>query len=211
MKKILLITTCIIILIIGYYFVSTPSSYKIRNKNPQGKSIICFGDSLTYGTGASKNMSYPAQLSRMIDQPIINMGIPGETTSMALRRINDVIKLNPKFVLITLGGNDLKTGISKKETFDNLRTIVTTIQKHKTLVIIGGIDIPFFSKGFGEAYKKLARETGSVLIPNIYAGLLIHRELMSDRIHPNNAGYTKLAEKFYKAIMPYLKSGKQIK
>ncbi|MCP4178467.1 MAG: arylesterase [bacterium] len=207
MKKILLIIVCIIILIVGYWFLSGPSAYEITNKIPQGKSIICFGDSLTYGTGASKNMSYPAQLSRMINRPIINLGISGETTSMALKRINEVIKLDPKIVLITLGGNDLKNGISKKETFGNLRTIVTTIQNHKALVIIGGIDIPFFGKGFGQAYKELARETGSVLIPNIYTGLLGNRKLMSDRIHPNNAGYTKLAQKFYKAVKPYIKTG----
>ncbi|HJO95514.1 MAG TPA: arylesterase [Victivallales bacterium] len=204
MKKILLILAFSIVLIIGYYFISTPSSYKIKNKNPKGKSIICFGDSLTYGTGAPKDMNYPAQLSKMINQPVINLGIPGETTSMALKRIDKVIELDPKIVLITLGGNDLKNGISKKVTFANLKNIITTIQNDNTLVIIGGIDIPFFGKGFGQAYAELARKTGSILVPNIYTGLLGNRDLMSDRIHPNSRGYTKLARKFYTVLKPYI-------
>ena len=31
--------------------------------------IICFGDSLTFGTGASKGMDYPSQLAKMIGRP----------------------------------------------------------------------------------------------------------------------------------------------
>jgi acyl-CoA thioesterase-1 len=31
-----------------------------------------------------------------------------------------------------------------------------------------------------------------------------NHELMSDRIHPNDAGYTIIAKKFYDAVKPYL-------
>jgi hypothetical protein len=37
--------------------------------------LLCFGDSLTYGTGSSKGMDYPAQLSRMIGLPVMNTNV----------------------------------------------------------------------------------------------------------------------------------------
>ena len=91
----------------GYrHFIYHPP---VKNARPTGESIICFGDSLTYGTGASQGMDYPSQLSRLIGRPVINAGIPGDTTATALARLDrDVLSLSPRIVLITLGGNDLK-------------------------------------------------------------------------------------------------------
>ena len=205
MKKIIIIATVFCICIFLYYTVS-PSRYKIKNSNSVSQTIICFGDSLTYGTGASNGMGYPYQLSKMIKLPVINLGIPGNTTTMALKRISEVLNLKPGIVILTLGGNDLKTGIPKDTAFNNLKIIINKIQNKGALVVIGGIDFPFFGKGFGDAYKILARQTGSLLIPNIYSGILGHPKLMNDRIHPNNAGYTVMAESFYKALKPYINS-----
>lgn len=185
-----------------YHFI-TPSS-AIVNRTPSGGTIVCFGDSLTYGTGASKGMDYPAQLSRMIGLPVMNAGVPGDTTARALKRLDGVLDTQPRVVLITLGGNDLKNGISRQTAFDNLRAIIRSIQAEGALVIIGGIDIPFYGKGFGGAYRELAEETGSVLVPNVFDGIMGTRSLMSDPIHPNSQGYTVMAQHFYRALQPYL-------
>ncbi|MDX2451828.1 arylesterase [Desulfosarcina sp.] len=185
-----------------YHFI-TPSA-AIVNRTPSGGAIVCFGDSLTYGTGASKGMDYPAQLSRMIGLPVMNAGVPGDTTTRALKRLNGVLDRQPRVVLITLGGNDLKNGISRQTAFDNLRAIIRSVQAEGALVIIGGIEIPFYGKGFGGAYRELAEETGSVLIPNVFDGIMGTRSLMSDPIHPNSQGYTVMAQHFYRALQPYL-------
>ena len=170
-----------------------------------GENIICFGDSLTYGTGAARNKSYPAQLSEMTGQPIINAGIPGNTTADGLERLEaDVLERSPRIVLVTLGGNDLKNGVDKKTAFKNLRNIVEAIQAREALVVIGGVKLLFWDRGYEEEYKKLAEETGALLIPNVLKGLIGHDELMSDTIHPNAAGYEIMARRFHKAIEPYL-------
>ncbi len=163
--------------------------------------IICFGDSLTFGTGASKSMDYPSQLAKMIRKPVINMGIPGDTTASALWRLDrDVLSKNPDIVLITLGGNDLKNGVSKNIAFSNLKQIVQAIQKQGTKVIIGGLRFPGKDRGFGKGYEDLAQQTGAQLIPNIFADILDNPNLMSDPIHPNNSGYRIIARRFYDAI-----------
>ncbi len=170
-----------------------------------GENIICFGDSLTFGTGAPRDKSYPAQLAEMLGQPVINAGIPGDTSASALQRLErDVLSQSPRIVLITLGGNDLKNGVDKKTAFKNLKEIVEAIQAKGALVVIGGIKLLFWDRGYEEEYEKLAEETGSLLIPNILEGLIGNNELMSDTIHPNGAGYKIMAENFYRAIKPSL-------
>ncbi len=163
--------------------------------------IICFGDSLTFGTGASKGMDYPSQLAKMIGRPVINKGIPGDTTSSALWRLKrDVLSKNPDIVLITLGGNDLINGVSKDIAFGNLKQIVQTIQKQGAKVIIGGLSWPGMDRGFDKGYEDLAQQTGALLIPDIFTAIADNPVLMSDPIHPNNFGYRIIARRFSNAI-----------
>ena len=204
MKKIPVFILLGFIIFIGFrLFLPAP---KITNTNPTGENIICFGDSLTYGIGATKKgMDYPSQLSRIISMPVINAGVPGDTTASALERLEeDVLSRSPRIVLITLGGNDLKNRVPRETTFGNLRTIVKSIQDMGALVIVAGIDIPFWGRGFGNAYEELCDELGAVLIPNIFEGVMRKRKLMSDPIHPNDAGYAIFAQKFYEKMKPYL-------
>jgi acyl-CoA thioesterase I len=179
----------------------------MESAKPTAETIICFGDSLTFGTGAGKGMDYPSQLAKMLRKPVINQGIPGDTTASALGRLyRDVLSKNPAVVLITLGGNDLKNGVSRDFAFDNLKMIVESIQERGAKVIIGGLKIPDVDRGFGKAYEELAKQTGATLIPNIYEGIMGNRQLMSDPIHPNDAGYRIIAERFYSALAPSEKS-----
>jgi len=170
-----------------------------------GENIICFGDSLTFGTGARRDKSYPAQLAEMIGQPVINSGIPGDTTATALQRLErDVLSKSPRIVLITLGGNDLKNGVDKTVAFKNLKAIVTAIQARGALVVMGGIKLLFWDRGYEEEYEKLAEETGLLLVPDILGGLMGNDKLMHDTIHPNAAGYKIMTQRFYDVIKPYL-------
>ena len=202
MKAIYIISGCVLAAIV--IFLLIPSSYEITNANPASDIIICFGDSLTYGTGAKKGLDYPSQLSGLIGREIINAGVPGDTTATALSRIDDILEKNPGIVLLTLGGNDLKNRVDKDTAFKNLEIIINKLQDNGALVVLGGIDISLWGRGFGDAYQELAEKTGSVLVPNIFDGIFGKRSLMSDPIHPNSDGYTIMAHHFYKAVKPYI-------
>ena len=200
MKKLLYTALCAVLLFLGYriFFTSLPGEKgQIRSQ-----TIVCFGDSLTSGTGAGKEMDYPSQLSKMIGKSVINAGLPGDTTAGAMQRLErDVLIKAPDIVLITLGGNDLKNGVAKERAFENLRIIVESIQNTGAKVILGGLKIPIRDRGFGRAYQKLADDTGAILIPNMLEGIMGNRNLMSDPIHPNDAGYKIIAERFYQAMV----------
>jgi lysophospholipase L1-like esterase len=199
MKKIFLILIAAVILITGYRLFVGPSQFK--NGSISHDRIICFGDSLTAGTGAEPGMDYPAQLSNMISKPVVNAGVPGDTTARALKRLQrDVLSKSPDVVLITLGGNDLKNGVAKDVAFKNLKRIVESIQAQGAQVIIGGLKFPLRDRGFAKGYRELADQTGAVLIPNIFKDIMGNRRLMSDPIHPNGEGYKIMAERFMEAM-----------
>lgn len=201
MKKLLLILLTAVILFAGYRIVVTPP--QVTEGSIPYNSVISFGDSLTYGTGADPGMDYPSQLSKMIAKPVINAGVPGDTTARALKRLQrDVLSRSPDMVLITLGGNDLKNGVAKDIAFKNLKHIVESIQGQGARVIIGGLKFPMRDRGFARGYKDLADQTGAVLIPDIFKDIIGDRKLMSDPIHPNGDGYKIMAQRFLEAMLP---------
>jgi acyl-CoA thioesterase-1 len=205
MKKLIILALIAVFSYFAHlYLTDSNNDWKIINPKPNGKTIVAFGDSLTAGYGVNDTDNYPAQLSRLIDQPVINMGISGETTSEALARVNTVVAKDPKIVLITLGGNDLKKKIPAQEAFANLKKIVEILHEKGALVVILGIDIPYFISDYADDYIQFAKNNGCLLVPNILDGIIGHRDLMVDSIHPNAKGYKIITEEISRTISDYL-------
>ncbi len=198
----------ILILVVGgsaYWLWPSKETSSIRNIPMTISRIVCFGDSLTAGYGASAHKDYPTRLEEMTGIETINAGVSGDTTADGLARLeHDVLALDPDVVLITLGGNDLKNRIDVAIAEANLVAIIERIQAIGAMVILGGIEIPLYGGNYVEMYHSVAKKTGSVLIPNILEDLFGHPDLMSDTIHPNDQGYAIMAERFYNALAPFL-------
>ena len=48
-----------------------------------GSTVIAFGDSITFGTGARPGEDFPGQLAALTEWNIINAGIPGDMARLA--------------------------------------------------------------------------------------------------------------------------------
>lgn len=163
--------------------------------------IVSFGDSLTYGKGATAKTNYPSVLSGILGVNIINSGISGEITSAALLRIDSVIiKYKPNLVILMHGGNDLLRGIRDSVIESNLDKIISKLTKQNIKVIL--LSVPRASVLLRDAvfYKKLANKYNILLIDGLLGGLLADNELKSDLIHLNAKGYKQLAQGIAKRI-----------
>ncbi|MDE4969610.1 arylesterase, partial [Francisella tularensis subsp. holarctica] len=72
------------------------------------------------------------------------------------------------------------------------------------LVVIGGIDFPYYKNDYAKDYIEFAKNNGCLLVPNILSVLIGHSELMIDAVHPNAKGYNIMAIEFYVVIDKYL-------
>src|SRR4249920_4247367 len=90
-----------------------------------GDVILAFGDSLTYGTGAGPDEAYPKVLAELIGRQVIGAGVPGETTADGLERLPAVLdEVNPRLVLLCMGGNDMLHKVEFGNIESNLRAMV---------------------------------------------------------------------------------------
>lgn len=70
--------------------------------------ILAFGDSLTYGTGATPATSYPSVLQDLTGLTVVNAGIPGEVSATGLKRLPALlVEHDPDLIILIHGGNDM--------------------------------------------------------------------------------------------------------
>ena len=158
--------------------------------------ILAFGDSLTFGTGASPETAYPAQLAEHIGRPIINAGVPGETTTDALERLPQVLnQYRPKLVLLCLGGNDMLRQQAAPSIEHNLRALIKTIQGSNAAVVLIGVPEPKLFGGAPAFYADIADELKLPYEGEVFNEVLRNPSLKSDPIHANAQGYQLVAQR----------------
>ncbi len=156
--------------------------------------ILAFGDSLTFGTGASAGRSYPAVLERLTGHKVINAGVPGELSAEGLRRLpRELEKHRPALVILCEGGNDFLRRHDKSLVERNLRAMISYLRGENVQVMLVGVPDFGIFLSTAELYGKIAGDMGVVLEDDILADVLGDNAFKSDRIHPNDAGYERMA------------------
>lgn len=197
----LLITYNLLLMI----FLAGCAKREIKNIDSRGTNIICFGNSLTFGYGANPGEDYPSILAKLIDIPVINAGVDGNTTSEALGRIkSDVSDKDPLLVIIEFSGNDFLERIPKDVTLANIKEMIAQIQAKGAMVAIADISAGMFLREYRLAFKDIAREKQAIFIPGILRGIITNPSMKSDFLHPNADGYKMIAQRIYATITPYL-------
>lgn len=200
--KIKVLTAVILALII--IAVARGGNAEIKNFPNGNNAVVAFGDSLTYGHGASRGGSYPELLQAKTGRRVINLGINGDTTPGGAGRIQSVLEHKPYMVLIEFGGNDFM----KKVPFDSTKTaltqIVDAVQAAGAIAVIVDTGGAGAMDRYSKFNKQLAKEKGAIFVPAIMKGIMGDNSLKSDQIHPNGKGYEIVAERVYKEIKDYL-------
>lgn len=157
--------------------------------------ILAFGDSLTYGTGASDDESYPYILEQLAGHTVINAGVPGEVSASGAVRLPDLLDAHePELLLLCHGGNDMLRKNDGRQMLENLRTMIRAAQSRGVQVVLIAVPRPALFLSSADAYEQLAREFAIPIENDIIADILSDHSLKSDAIHPNGKGYHELAK-----------------
>ncbi len=196
-----------------------------------GKTIICFGDSLTYGYCADWGTDYVSLLKKQLktdfpeaDITVKNKGENGETSREGLRRLeSDVLRYNPDMIIMLFGSNDCAFSDSQhrgpEEFSFNYDRIISTIAEKGDIQlilmtpppVIEEPDMPFIENAVLNKYcdiiKEKAKENGLMLIDLNKAFLEadngnIIQFMQWDGVHISTDGYKLFFETVYRAVKP---------
>lgn len=180
--------------------------------------VVFMGNSITQGWGDKDPDFFKGK-------PYINRGIGGQTTPQMLLRFRpDVINLKPKVVVILAGTNDIagNTGPTSEETIvGNIQSMALLAQHYGIKVVISSIlpvyDYPW-RRGLNpvpkiasvnKSLKEFAKANKMVYLdyftPMVDEQQGLKKELTSDGVHPNLAGYKVMEPLVEAAIKTALK------
>ncbi|MGH8740969.1 MAG: arylesterase [Burkholderiales bacterium] len=168
---------------------------------PGDAVVLAFGDSLTYGTGAAEEESYPAQLEQLIGRRVVRAGVPGEVTAQALERLPAALdKHAPRLLLLCIGGNDFLRRAGNAQAEKNVRAMVKLARSRGIGVLLIGTPEPGLLVTPPAFYAGIAEEFAVPYEAAVIGEVLRDAALKSDPIHPNARGYRLIAERLAAAL-----------
>jgi lysophospholipase L1-like esterase len=160
-----------------------------------GAVVLAFGDSITFGTGANPSESYPARLETLIGRKVISAGVPGEATAEGLARLPSALdEARPQLVILCHGGNDFLRNLDEAQAADNIRAMVRLAKSRGAQVLLVGVPKSGLLPSPAGFYSEIAKEFGLPYEGAALRKILTDNNLKSDLVHPNAAGYARLAE-----------------
>lgn len=130
--------------------------------------IVAIGASNTQGFYIGKDNAYPAQLQQLlkqkgIDAEVTNAGVPFDTTSAMLRRIDEDVPKGTDIAILQPGANDRRFFVSKEQRAANLAEMERKLKARGIRVVTYDEDIPL--KYYTFDFIHLTRE-GHTMIAN---------------------------------------------
>lgn len=185
----------ITLVILSLLLYSCSDSSNHLNPLSDQDTILAFGDSLTYGTGANKGEDYPTRLAKLTNINVINAGIPGEISSKGLERLPNLLdEHTPSLLILVHGGNDILKKLSRSEHKNNLVAMIKLAKDRNIEVAMLGVPEPGIFLKSAEIYEQVATEMNVPIELSLLPEILGDNSLKSDIAHPNDKGYQVMTE-----------------
>lgn len=177
---------------------------------PAGATVVALGDSLTFGTGATPETSYPAVLAALSGWQVVNGGVPGDTSAQALERLPALLQEHrPALVLVSIGGNDLLRRLPEADTRANVQRICELAQAAGAQVLLLAVPRPALAAaitGSLSDHPMYAEVSAALKVPlhaQGWASVLADAALRADAIHANARGYAQMARSVHEAALAH--------
>lgn len=200
------------IISVGWLFTYSTSA----NAQEQTIKIVVLGDSLTANHQIDSEDSFPMVLEKKLlslgyRTEVINMSVPGQTSTDARKRIDELLMHNPDIAIIQLGYNDVMRGISPtKITYINLHEMLYELRTRKIGTILMGIKAPSRDREYRTEldyiYRTIVKAHQATLYLDAIDGLRDRPDLtLADGIHPNAKGVLAMVHNITPYITPLIK------
>lgn len=173
-----------------------------------GQTVLAFGDSVTYGTGAGPGEDWPSLLAAKTGWQIVNAGVPGDTAQAARSRLAPLLRAHrPALVIVELGGNDFLRRRAHEAVQEDLRAMLQAARAAGAQAVLVSVPelslLGALSRRLSDAdlYADLAREEKVPLVPDVFSDVLSNPALRADHVHPNAAGYREMAMRLHAALV----------
>ncbi|HEY4999309.1 MAG TPA: GDSL-type esterase/lipase family protein [Usitatibacter sp.] len=184
-------------LLLGACGGSKPSLDKLE----RNAVVLAFGDSLTFGTGAAKDESYPAVLERDTGLQVVNAGVPGEISADGLARLPEALEeAQPKLLILCHGGNDFLRKMDDATAAGNIRAMIQLARSRGVPVVLLGTPKPGLPPSVPKFYGDIAREMRVPYEDAVLRDVLLDNAFKSDMVHPNGKGYARIAAAIEKLL-----------
>lgn len=176
--------------------IASPADSALDRTVAAQNPVVALGDSITYG--------YPDPAAGWVAAlGLVNAGVPGERTDQMLARLQGVLAMHPRRVLIMGGTNDLEQGVALVRIVANLRAMVDDVRAGRAEAVLLTIAPRSERRWAGptdalnDGIRTLAASEGIRLV-DVHAvlagpGGTFADGLSVDGIHPTPAGYALIA------------------
>jgi lysophospholipase L1-like esterase len=209
---------------------SSQSQADFGNNNPM--KVTAFGDSITRGflelrrrdLNLVTSNNYPTILQGKLKSldpawTVANRGVGGETTAEGANRIGSTLAIDkPGFVLIMEGTNDASRCGNASVTAGNLIRMAQAALANKSIPIVGTIPPNFRNHNCADFFINdvnnqihSAAAASNIVVAEIFNGMndrsLFGLAPNRDPLHPNEAGYARMADIWLQAMMQAFPGG----
>jgi lysophospholipase L1-like esterase len=174
--------------------------------------IVCVGDSITQGFSDPNNWPYHLQERLGGDWEVVDQGVGGAKTADMLARIGAALALDPHFVIIMGGTNDIVNGeVPLATTQANIRAMCDQVESHGAVPVLCTVIPSSYHLPERDSLNAWIVEYASLKgypVINFYPvidnpsnpGHSNPALVMADGVHPKPAGYTAMANAIDLAI-----------
>ena len=159
--------------------------------------VLAFGDSLTFGTGARTEESYPAALEREIGS-IPDAGLRRDIRARP-RKLPDVLT-NEADADDLCHGHDFLRRLDEAQAARNVRAMISLARSKGVAVVLLATPKPGLPPAIPAFYGELAAELGVPYEEAVIRKVLLDNSLKSDMVHPNGKGYAQMAVALQKVL-----------